>query len=130
MFNTLRFGDVQQTLDHLRQTMDQFFGYAGSPAWSSDAREKLFSPGVETGWDDDALTIRAIVPGVRQEDLKVSVQQGQLVIEGERKAPTGGREAEFRQLAYGKFSTSVMLPSGVDTDHVQCHLENGILQVT
>ena len=44
MFNTLRFGDVQQTLDHLRQTMDQFFGY---PAWTGDTRESMFSPAVK-----------------------------------------------------------------------------------
>ena len=52
------------------------------------------------------------------------------MIEGERKEPEARSTAEFRRLAYGKFSTSVTLPNGVDTERVHCHLENGILQVT
>jgi HSP20 family protein len=133
MFNTMLFDDVQQTLDHLRQSMDQLFGrFYGSNTLRSDGgtREFAFSPAVETDWDDDALHLRAIVPGVSEKELKATVQNGQLVIEGERKAPETAREGSFRPLAYGKFYTAVTLPGGVDVEKISCRLENGILDVT
>jgi len=130
MFNTMRFDDVQQTLDHLRHSMDQLFGkFAGDSNGHNETREWSFSPVIETGWDEDALHIRAIVPGVDESDLKVTIQNGQLVIEGERKAPTTMRDG-FRQLAYGNFASALNLPSGVNTEQVKCHLDKGILEIT
>jgi HSP20 family protein len=67
--------------------------------------------------------------GVTEKDLRVSVQNNQLVIEGERKAPEGFEKNAFTQLAYGKFYTALTLPSGLDVDHVNCRLHNGVLDI-
>ncbi len=130
MFNTTRFDDVQQTLDQFRQSVDQLFGKLySSPNRNSEDREFSFSPAIETGWDNDALHLRVIVPGVNEKDLKVTVENGQLVIEGERKAPEHNRDG-FRQMAYGKFYSAVTLPGGVDLEKVSCELHDGVLDVT
>jgi HSP20 family protein len=131
MFNSMRFADdVQQTLDHLRHSVDQLFnGFYSPSGWREEGRrEWAFSPAIETVWEDDALRLRAIVPGVAEKDLKVTVQNGQLAIEGERKSPDKG--SGFRHLAYGKFFTSVTLPNGVDTEKIACRLRDGILEIT
>ena len=60
---------------------------------------------------------------------RVSVQNNQLVIEGERKAPEGFDKNAFTQLAYGRFYTALTLPTGLDVDHVSCRLWNGILEI-
>ena len=134
MLNTLFTNDVRQTLDHFRRSVDQMFdnfygnaaqttaGAAGERTWS-------FSPVLETGWNDNFLNLRAILPGVSDKDVRVSVQNSQLVIEGERKAPEGFEKNAYTQLAYGKFYTSLTLPSGLDVDHVQCQLHNGVLDI-
>jgi HSP20 family protein len=134
MLSTLVNNDVRQTLDQFRRSVDQmfenFYGQAqpnapsasGEPAWT-------FRPVVESGWNDHFLNLRAILPGVSEKDVNVSVQNNQLVIQGERKAPEGFQNDAFTQLAYGKFHVALTLPSGLDVDHVRCHLWNGILNI-
>jgi HSP20 family protein len=134
MLSTLFTNDVRQTLDQFRRSVDQmfdnFYGQAlPSGSTASGDRTWTFSPVVETGWNDQYLNLRAILPGVAEKDVHVSVQNNQLVIEGERKAPEGFDKNSFTQLAYGKFYTALTLPTGLDVDHVSCHLQNGILDI-
>jgi HSP20 family protein len=134
MLNTLFTNDVRQTLDHFRRSVDQmfenFYGQA-QPAASSASGERnwAFSPVLESSWNDNFLMLRAILPGVAEKDVNVSIQNNQLVIEGERKAPQGFEKNAYTQLAYGKFYAALTLPSGLDMDHVKCHLSNGVLDI-
>jgi HSP20 family protein len=66
---------------------------------------------------------------VSERDVQVSVQNNQLVIEGERKAPDGFEKNTGTQMAYGTFYTALTLPSGLDLDHVNCRLHNGVLDI-
>ena len=133
MLSTLFTNDVRQTLDQFRRSVDQMFDnfYGQAPAGSSTTGERAwtFTPVLESGWDDHHLNLRAILPGVAEKDLRVSVQNNQLVIEGERKAPEGFDKNAFTQLSYGKFYSALTLPTGLDVDHVNCRLTNGILEI-
>ena len=88
-----------------------------------------FSPVVETAWGDSALHLRAIVPGIPQQDLKVSVQNNQLILEGERKQPETFKNHAYTQLTYGKFYAAVMLPNGLNVDKLTCRLQDGVLDI-
>jgi HSP20 family protein len=81
---------------------------------------------LETAWGDSNLNLRAILPGVAQQDLKVAVQNNQLILEGERKAPETFKNNAHAQLAYGKFYAAVTLPSGLNVDKLTCRLQDGI----
>ncbi len=135
MLNSIFANDVRQTLDQFRRSVDQvfenFYGYPNQPSASNTAGERTwtFSPLLESGWTDNHLNLRAIVPGVAENDVRVSVQNNQLVIEGERKAPEGFEKNAFTQLAYGKFYTALTLPSGLDVDHIACRLHDGVLDI-
>ena len=134
MLSTLFTNDVRQTLDQFRRSVDQMFDNfygQGQPASSNASGERswMFSPVLESGWNDHHLNLRAILPGVAENDVHVSVQNNQLIIEGERKAPEGFNKNAFTQLAYGKFYTALTLPAGLDVDHVKCRLWNGILEI-
>ena len=135
MLSTLFTNDVRQTLDQFRRSVDQmfdnFYGQA-LPAGSNPAtgeRAWTFSPVLESGWNEHSLNLRAILPGVAENDVQVSVQNNQLVIEGERKAPESFDKNAFTQLAYGKFYSALTLPTGLDLEHVSCRLSNGILEI-
>jgi HSP20 family protein len=110
---------------------ENFYGYQTQPGASSGTTERswTFTPMVESGWTDHFLNLRAILPGVAEKDVRVSVQNNQLVIEGERKAPEGFDKNAHTQLAYGKFYTALTLPAGLDLDHVSCQLQNGVLDL-
>jgi HSP20 family protein len=109
---------------------DNFYGQS-SPSGSAATGERswTFSPVVEWGWNEHCMNLRAILPGVGEKDVRVTVQNNQLVLEGERKAPEGFDKNAFTQLAYGKFYTALTLPTGLDVDHVNCRLSNGILEI-
>lgn len=136
MLNTLFANDVRQTLDQFRRSVDEMFenfqSYTPQGAAPGGQRQAnwIFSPVLESAWSDHSLNLRAVVPGVSEKDVQVSVQNNQLIIEGERKLPEDLQKNAFRQLAYGKFYTAVALPSGLDVDHVQCRMHDGILDIT
>jgi len=134
MLSTFFANDVRQTLDHFRRSVDQmfenFYGQAQPVAsGASGERNWTFSPGVETSWSENHLHLRAILPGVSEKDVRVSVQNNQLIIEGERKTPEAFEKNAFTQLAYGKFYAALTLPSGLDVDRVHCQLRNGVLDI-
>lgn len=135
MLNTVFANDVRQTLDQFRNSVDQmfekFYGYQPQAAGANTSGERrwTFSPAVESGWTDNHLNLRAILPAVSEQDVNVSVQNNQLVIEGERKTPESFQKNAFTQLVYGKFYTAVTLPSGLDVDHVTCRLHDGVLDI-
>jgi HSP20 family protein len=132
MLNTLFTNDVRQTLDQFRRSVDQMFdNFYGQSTVSTPVgeREWTFTPVVESGWTDNHLNLRVILPGVAENDVRVTVQNNQLVIEGERKVPGGFDKNSFTQLAYGKFYAAWNLPAGLDLEHVHCRLLHGILDI-
>lgn len=134
MIGSVLAGDVRQTLDQFRRSVDQMFeNFYGLPSETGrtvaigSGSEWRFSPPVESAWTDTSLNVRVILPGITQNDIKVSVQNNQLIVEGERKAPEAFHKNAYTQLAYGKFYTAVTLPNGVDLNRLSCHLHDGIL---
>lgn len=127
--------DVRTTLDYFRRSVDQIFDAAyGYPTErtlpaNEGATQRVFTPTLESGWTDQSFNLRAILPGVSEKDLKVSVQNNQLVIEGERRMPDGMGRSGFSQLLYGRFYTAVTLPAGVDTEKITCRLHDGVLDL-
>jgi len=134
MFSTSIANDVRQTMDQFRRSVDQMFdNFYGQtqPNVSNAAGERAwtFSPVLESAWNENFVNLRAILPGVSENDLHVSVQNNQLVLEGERKLPEGFEKNANTQLAYGKFYAALTLPANLDLDHVRCHLNNGVLDI-
>jgi HSP20 family protein len=127
--------DIRQTLDHFRRSVDQmfdnFYGYPAdrSGGGSAEAGSWSFSPVLETGWGDNSLHLRAILPGVSEGDVNVNLTGNQLVITGERRLPEGLQRNGFTQLAYGRFTTSVNLPANLDVEKINCRLHDGVLDI-
>jgi len=135
MLNTMFATDVRQTLDQFRRSVDQMFdSYYGhqttaTPSSANNERSWVFSPALEHGWTDSHLTLRAILPAVNEGDVNVSIQNGQLIVEGERKLPAGFEKNYNAQIPYGRFWSAVTLPSGLDLEKVTCRLHSGVLDI-
>jgi HSP20 family protein len=128
MFDTILSHEIRQTLDDFRRSVDRLFPdvYGSQPVNRS---EQVFTPAVESASTDDELMLRAILPGVAEQDVKVTVQNGRLVIEGERKAPEGWGDNTWTKIAYGRFYTEIPIPNGLDLDKVRCQLHDGVLDI-
>jgi HSP20 family protein len=104
-----------------------------------DELDRLFESPL-TGWaptldvheDADNFIIRAELPGLKHEDITVSLQDGALVISGERKVEKveEGVEVHRQERYYGKFQRALTLPAPVAANKVKAQYKDGILTVT
>ena len=124
--NTRFFDEV----DSFRRSVERLLEN-GSWGHNSDPYLRAFAPAVETGWTDDYLNMRFVLPAVSQEDLDVSIQGNQLILKGKRRMPGdfGKQEQCFYRLPYGEFERTVDLPNGLNLDHMEARLHHGVLDV-
>jgi len=104
-----------------------------------DELERLFespmrgwAPALDVHEDKENFTIRAELPGMKREDIEVSVQDGALVISGERQEEkvNEGTEVHRRERYSGRFSRALTLPTAVAGDKVTATYKDGVLTVT
>jgi HSP20 family protein len=81
---------------------------------------------------DKDLVVRAELPGVEKDDVKVEIAGDRLLIEAERKFEEEEERDDFyrSELGYGKLLRTVVLPVDVDAEHIHAELKEGILNVT
>lgn len=120
-------------MEQFRRSMDRLFEQTFGPGWASFGAtpEPTFTPAVETGWTDEYLNLRFILPAVTEKDFTVSIQGNQLQLRGERKPPEnfGREDAVWHAIPYGKFERVVDLPNGLNLDAVEARLHDGVLDV-
>src|SRR6266516_2004310 len=105
------------------------------PFWSSLSRHgQLFggwSPALDLYQDKDNIVAVAELPGMRKEDIEISLHDGTLTISGERKSQTSnGEKAERTERYIGRFPRSITLPARVDGKKLSATYRDGILTVT
>jgi HSP20 family protein len=78
------------------------------------------------------LVVKADLPGLKKEHVKVSLDDGDLVLEGERRQESKVEEKDFvrSECSYGSFYRRVPLPEGVDASKISAKVSDGVLEVT
>src|SRR4051794_17206464 len=112
----------------MTEEMDRVFGGGGLTPES--AGDVLWSPAIEVTEREGNYVVRAELPGLKPEDVKVECTDDALVIEGERKIEReedGGRRSERM---YGRFSRVIPLPEGAKVTDAQARFQDGVLEVT
>jgi HSP20 family protein len=91
--------------------------------------ERGFVPTFEVTESNDAYLFRADVPGVKEEDLDISLTGNRLTISGRREQERQEQSERYyaSERSYGSFSRSFTLPDGTDQEHVQADVKNGVL---
>lgn len=124
----VRFEPLRE-LDNLNNRLHKFFG-------EFPANIDLgfsFSPRVDIYADDKNIIIKAEIPGIRKEDLKISLQDNILTLGGTKKKSEDkdSEQQYFRnEIMYGDFSRSFSLPEDINPDNVEATSENGVLKIT
>lgn len=92
---------------------------------------QMWTPSVEVFERDNNLVVRAELPGLDKDDVKVELTDDGLVIEGERRREHEERlEGGYRsEIEYGRFYRMIPLPEGVNVDQAQARMNNGVLEV-
>jgi len=91
-----------------------------------------WAPAIDVVTDDGNLVLTAELPGVKQEDVDITLHEGVLTISGERKTEQEEERGGYyvRERRYGSFSRSLSVPEVVDESKIHARYENGVLEVT
>jgi HSP20 family protein len=111
--------------------LDRVFEGLGIARGAGGAEIQMWTPSVEIFERDNNLVVRAELPGLDKDDVKVELTDDGLVIEGERKRESEERlEGGYRsEIEYGRFYRLIPLPEGVNVDQAQARINNGVLEV-
>jgi HSP20 family protein len=97
----------------------------------SEGAGRRWLPAMDLVEADDHYVLRADLPGLGEDDVKIEVEGNILTVSGERKAEHEQRGEGYHRLerSYGSFTRSLTLPEGVDPETVQASFERGVLEV-
>ncbi len=116
----------------LHRGMDQVFGeFFGRTPSTMAATEALWSPLVDIHETKEGFQLMVELPGVKQEDIQVSIEGDTLTLTGERKRETEVKEDQYHRIerSYGRFERSILLPSVVDAGRVKATYRDGVLEI-
>ncbi|HEY5673290.1 MAG TPA: Hsp20/alpha crystallin family protein [Malonomonas sp.] len=88
-----------------------------------------WSPRVDISETDSHFCIKAEVPGIKREDVKVSIEDGVLTLRGESKEEKEEKGRKYHRVEryYGAFSRSFALPQNIDENHIEANFKDGLL---
>jgi HSP20 family protein len=97
-----------------------------------DGRERAWTPAIDVVRDDGHLVVRADLPGIKPEEVKIEVEDDILTISGEHEERTDENDKDYvrRERRYGSFSRSLALPTGVDVKKITATTRDGVIEVT
>jgi len=127
------FRDLSKELSQLHREMDDMFrrtfGLTREVAFESAG---VGVPMVNTYVKDQRFYVEVEVPGVKKDQLDVSVAGNMLTISGERKSSREVREHEYimREAHLGSFRRRLMLPEGVNAEMIQASCKDGVLEIS
>ncbi len=120
-----RFGDVLT----LRQAMDRLFDDDFRPfSWANGSMTSPALP-LDVTTDNDALTVEASLPGIKPDDVEITVENGTLTISGKTADERSSDEGSYllQEIRRGSFSRSMTLPQGLEPDKASATFEHGML---
>src|SRR5512134_1233782 len=124
--------DPFRELESMQSRLNSLFGDAPLQRKGEDGMSfSGWSPAVDVQETDTEYVIKADLPDVKKEDVKVELLDGALTIEGERQQEKEEKGKKFHKIEreYGKFVRRFALPNEVDASKVQAEFKNGVLNV-
>jgi len=126
MPGTLTRWDPFAELGELRSRFDRLFDE------SLIEREQRWTPAIDVVRENGNLVVRADIPGVKPDEVKIEVDHDILTVMGEHEERKEEKDKHFvrRERRYGSFQRSMALPPGVDTAKITAKTHDGMLEVT
>ena len=114
-------------LQTLQGEMNRLFNTAFDPTSAS----RGWLPAMDLFETAEAFVLRADLPGLKQEDVKIEVEDNHLTLSGERaRDPREGQDGFFRlERPAGEFTRTLTIPKGVDAESITASFDNGVLEV-
>ena len=126
------FEDLMNIEEEISRFFDEFFG-SRVPASAAQQREgsPAWVPRVDISETEDEIIVRADIPGMKKEDIKVTLADNVLTISGEKKIERDEKKENYHRVerVFGTFSRSFYIPTNVDASKITAKYNNGVLEV-
>ena len=130
------FQDLRSAQEEQAQTqMDRLFAHAlglhGQWQGATGASTRAWAPALDISEGTDAYRVTVELPGVKLDDLEITLEDGLLTIQGERHFAHDSSEEQFHRVerSSGAFRRSITLPAHVEADAVEASMEDGVLRI-
>jgi HSP20 family protein len=112
--------------------MNRLFNNLFDTPTGAAAATRRWIPAMDLAETKDAFVLRADLPGLRPEDVKIELENRVLSVSGERRAEHASEDAGYRRVerSFGAFRRTLTLPAGVDPATITAAFDNGVLTVT
>jgi HSP20 family protein len=93
--------------------------------------DRMIAPLLDVTEDESGIVLTAELPGLKKEDVNVTVENGVLTISGEKKFEEEAKEKNWHRMErrYGSFYRAVTLPRGVDAEKAELTFQDGVLRI-
>jgi HSP20 family protein len=110
-------------------TLDRMFDDVMGSAFGTATSTRTFNPAIDVRASDTEVALICDVPGVKQEDLELTLENHVLTIKGTRRFDRQDNEQVMLGRAYGSFSRSYTLPEALDDQKLEAQLADGVLTI-
>ncbi|HUQ50419.1 MAG TPA: Hsp20/alpha crystallin family protein [Terriglobales bacterium] len=123
--------DPFREMTTLQSTLNRILSNESAQSGDDLMNTGTFVPPVDIYEDEHNFTLHLEVPGIKESDIDIRLENNTLTVRGERKFESEQREENFRRVErrYGSFSRAFTLPNVVDTEKVSAQYESGVLQI-
>ena len=124
--------EPMKELGTLREEMERAFRHTFGPQPDDAPLAGVWSPSLDVEETDSAFEVYVEAPGVKPDDIEITLEEGVLSISGEREFYDDKDQEGFRRVErrFGRFRRSLRLPTPVDPEKVEASYTDGILSVT
>ncbi len=130
MARNLMTWDPIREMSTMREDMDRLFD-SMLGRYPRERAQALWAPAIDVEETNEAMIVRAELPGMKREDIKVKVAEDTITISGERKYEAEQKDRTFHRIerAYGSFQRSIVLPMSVQGDKAVAGYKSGVLEL-
>lgn len=119
-------------MDEIRSEMNRLFDYAFGGQNSNGLLESVWAPAVDVIQEADRFVIHADLPGMKREDIDITMNGNTLSVSGEKKFENETKEGSyFRSERYsGRFHRSIEMPHSIDANRIEASYKDGVLTIS
>jgi HSP20 family protein len=128
-FQDLR--SAQEEMAQMSPMLAHALGLHAQQQGSGRATTTAWAPALDISERKDAYLVTVELPGIKPEDLDITMEDGLLTIQGERQFTQESSEQQFHRVErrYGAFRRSITLPAQVQAEQIEATVDNGVLQI-
>ncbi len=124
--------DVEREFNKMFNTLGRRFGIAHKEAIDEEYDNPVWMPLTDVSEDKDNFYLKADLPGIKKEGVKISYTDGTISISGERNQEKETKDKKFHRIerSYGKYYRSFNIPTEIKEDKIYAEFKNGQLTIT